>query len=194
MDTANLIEMKHIKFHLNTQLSNLDKKTNDTLYSHNKLSINSHIDKRLSMNSGLRGTIGIGPTAFRIGGFYKWAPIPDLPNQPAVSLLTGIMYTSLDEDNDLSLRLHPIVSKNLTIKNIGQITPYGSLPIGIRSLSHKDIDIPIQLTLGAEFKRPKWKQVTFMTEMNFNVQNSSNYFGFGINVNFDEAKINLSRL
>lgn len=180
MDTANLVETKQVKFHFNTQLSNLGQSTD-----HNKLEINTHIDKRLTFNSGIRGTIGISPTDFRMGGFFKWAPIPDLSAQPAISLLTGIIYASLEGGNDLSFRVHPIISKNFEVKNIGRITPYGSLPMGIRSLSHKNIDFPIHLTLGTEIHKPEWKQINFMAEVSINLQNSSNYFGFGINFNLN---------
>ena len=183
MDTGSLLEKGKFKSHLETQF----------ITSNNSgLNLNGRFDMGLTKDSGFRGIIGFGTTDFHLGGFYKWVPIPDIHNQPAIGLLAGVAYASFSGINDLSLRFHPIVSKTFEFE-LGEITPYGSLPIGIRSMnrdhSSNNTDIPIQLTLGAELKTLHWEKVTFMSEINFDIQHTFSYFSLGVNVEFDEEGI-----
>ena len=182
MDTGNILEKGKYKFHLETQFIT----SNDT-----GLNINGYFDMGLTEDSGIRGIIGVGTTDFHIGGFYKWAPIPDMDTQPAMGLLLGVTYASFSGVNNLSLRLHPIISKTFKVE-IGEIIPYGSIPIGILSISNdRGIDIPIQLALGTELKTLNWKNITFMAEINFDIQKSFSYFGLSANIDFDEEGIYL---
>src|SRR5690606_13854627 len=108
----------------------------------------------LSDDSNVRGIIGFGTTDFQVGGFYKWVPIPDVEGQPAIGFAAGVLYARTEGLNDLSLRFHPLISKQYQI-DWGEITPYGSIPIGIRSIDG-ETDVPVQAVIGAELKTSHW--------------------------------------
>ena len=175
MDTANLLERGKTRFHVNTHLSQSERTTH-------RLNLNSHIDTGLTSNSGLRGTLGLNSTDFHVGALYKWAPIPDIKGQPAIGFLTGVTYSVLEEANEVRLQFQPIISKSLDVVNLGKVTPYSALPISLRSRGDEEIDLPIQVTFGMEIKPLEWKNISVMTEMSINIQNSFNYFGFGLNL------------
>ena len=179
LDTGNLLERGEFKAHFEAQFLT----SNDSGFN-----LKGHLDTGLTKDSGLRGVVGIGKADLHIGGFYKWAPIPDIDEQPAMTLLAGVTYSSFSGANHLSLRLHPILSKTFEIE-LGEVTPYGSLPIGVRSSNEEGTHVPLQLVLGAELKTLHWEKVTFMGEISFDIQHTSNYISFSANFVFDEEGI-----
>lgn len=179
MDTGDVLAQKKYKVHLETQF---------ITSNHSGIGLNGRFDVGLTEESGFRGLIGVGAVGFHVGGFYKWSPIPDTDQQPAVGFLAGVSYASLSGLNDLSLRFHPIVSKKFEIE-LGEITPYGSLPMGIHSNHKGEKSLPLQLTVGVELKTLHWEKVIFMAEINFDIQETFSYFSLGASVFFDEEGI-----
>ncbi len=180
MDTGNIIERGTFKAQVENQIVSSPE---------NRLNINARLDMGLNEEAEFRGVIGIGATDLHVGVFYKWIPIPDFSQQPAVGLLSGLTYASSTKDNSLTLHFNPIVSKTFEME-LGEITPYASLPIGLRSTSRYNsstkLDIPVHLTLGGELRTTPWDKVRFMAEISFNIQNTFNYFNLGANISFDE--------
>lgn len=145
----------------------------------------ARFDRGYRDDSQIRGLIGIGTTDFHIGGYYKWVPIPDYDNQPAVGLIGGIIYARHQEMNELSLRFAPIVSKKIKTEQIGEVTPYVSLPIGLRSFN-EETEFPVQFELGTRYKHPNLNKVKFNAELGFNVRKAFTYVSVGLIMDFDE--------
>lgn len=149
-------------------------------------------DSGLTFDSNIRGMIGFGTTDFHIGGFYKWVPIPDIDNQPAIGLLAGVLYARDDGLNELSVRLHPLISKMFPL-DFGDLTPYASLPIGLRSQDKKadrssKVDVPVQIAAGAQLKTLHFERLLFNLELGFDINKAYTYISLGVSLLFDDEE------
>lgn len=141
-------------------------------------------DAPIDDETNWRVLLGFGETDFQLGGFVRWTPIPDLENQPAISLLGGVLYAREGGDGELSLRLHPIISKKFQLE-LGDLTPYASLPFGLRSYKD-DTDIPLQLAIGTQFKPLSFEKISFAGEVGFDLSDAYTYFSLAAIVGFDQ--------
>ena len=135
------------------------------------------IDSGFSEDTNIRGLIGIGDKDFQIGGFYKWVPIPDYDNQPAMGVLTGFSYMSESDTNELNVRLQPFISKKFD-SNLGEFNSYLALPLGLRKYDGGS-DVPVQLTIGSELNSGHFDNIIFTGEIGLNLRNSYTYFSLG---------------
>lgn len=135
------------------------------------------IDSGFTEDTNIRGLIGIGDKDFQIGGFYKWVPIPDYSNQPAMGLLTGFSYMSESDTNELNVRLQPFISKKFE-SNIGEFNSYLALPLGLRKFDGGS-NVPAQLTIGTELNSRHFDNIVFTGEIGLNLRKSFTYFSIG---------------
>lgn len=143
------------------------------------------LDSGLTADSNLRAVVGFGTTDFHLGGYYKWVPIPDVDNQPAVGIMGGVVYARHEQFDELSLRFHPLISKAFEVE-VGDITPYASLPFSLRSVDG-DFDVPLQAVVGAELKTFHYENIKFISEIGFDVSKSFTYFSIGMIVGIDQS-------
>lgn len=142
-------------------------------------------DGAIDDSTGWRALLGFGSTDFEVGGFIKWIPIPDVDDQPALGLLAGVLYSRDFGDSELAVRVHPIVSKKFSLE-IGDLTPYASIPIGFHSRGEKRIYddgdeqdkniFPLQLTAGTFFKPKSFENLRFGAELGFSLSEANTYF------------------
>lgn len=149
-------------------------------------------DMGFSESANLKALVGIGTTDFQLGAFYKWVPIPDHDKQPAIGLTGGVLYARNFESNELSLRLHPLISKEFKVE-WGLVSPYASLPIGFRNFDQNrdgkdETQIPVQLALGGEFKLNSIENFTLITEVGFDIRKAFTYFSVGVTFFMDPEK------
>ncbi len=128
--------------------------------------------------------IGVGTTDVFLAGFVKWVPFPDTDSQPAIGVTGGVLYANYEDFSELSIRLHPFVSKRFELE-FGDISPYLALPIGLRTLED-ETDVPFQATLGTEFRPDGLEKINFVAEIGFDVNDAFPYFAFGANLQFDD--------
>lgn len=133
----------------------------------------AHFDAGLDAENSLRFQIGSGSVNFQVGGFYKWAPIPDTSGQPAIAGLFGLVYANQNGRGLTGLRFHPIISKKF-----GNVTPYFSLPLGI-TFGSGSTTSPVQLVLGADWSPEFMGKLTIMGEIGAEVSNSFSYLSVG---------------
>jgi hypothetical protein len=133
---------------------------------------------------GWRAQVGFGTTDVFLAGFVKWVPIPDTENQPAIGVNLGVLYANYESVSELSLRAHPFISKEFHKMDIGQITPYAALPIGIRTVDG-DSDVPFQIAIGADFRPDGLEKINFIAEIGFDINDAFPYFAFGATLEFD---------
>jgi hypothetical protein len=178
MDTAELIEDGHYNANIETQF---------ITDGESGVNLIGHFDSRLNEETGYRIEAGFGVVDFNLAAFYKWSPIPDTETQPAMSISGGVSvarYTfDKKSENDLSLRIHPIISKNFNTY-LGLMTPYGGIPIGLRTVDG-DMDLVAQLTLGSQLKPLRFKNMSFMGELSFDLKEAFTYIGISMNLNID---------
>jgi len=145
-----------------------------------------HFDMPGSEDINFKFIAGGGSLPFEAGGFVKYVPFPDLESQPAIGMLGGVVFSrSSSGTSMLNLRLHPLVSKKFDTQ-IGELTPFLSLPIGITFASGATT-YPFQIAPGTRWRPAGYKNLSFMTELGINLNAAFSYISFGAIVPFDES-------
>lgn len=159
------------------------------LTDHGGVNLNTSADMGLNDEFGIRGNLGFGEVNFYGAGFVKWMPVPDIDNQPAVGLNAGIVYASDGDFNELTIRFEPMASKKFTVGN-NAFTPYVALPIGIRMRNwdnrDDENDVAWQAVVGTQVQVEQWKNLQFITELGFDIDNSPGYFAISAVMYFDD--------
>jgi hypothetical protein len=140
-------------------------------------------DAGLSSSSNIRVLLGTGSVNLQWGLYYKWVPIPDYQDQPAIGIMAGVLY-GYENDNMLSFRAHPLISKKFTT-DVGEFTPFASLPFGTTTASGVTT-YPLQLALGSEWKPQGLERFSFMLETGVNIINAFHYVSAVAILHFDE--------
>lgn len=178
LDTGELLDEGDFRANVETQLIT----DND-----DGVNLIGRFDSWFNEDSNLRGVVGFGTTDLYLAGFYKWVPYPDSDGQPAIGVSGGLAYARYEVEDEtlgeLSIRIHPLVSKKFEV-DVGELTPYGSLPIGMASRDG-DTDFPVQLVGGVEWKTGRWDKLTFSAEVGFNVNDAFSYFSLAAQLYFD---------
>jgi hypothetical protein len=153
--------------------------------------LDAMIDMGFQDEFGVRGIVGFGRTDYSLGAMFKWIPIPDVDNQPAVGFNIGLLYGKWNDSRDLTLRWEPLVSKKF-VMDVCTLTPYASIPLGIRTRTsdsrdvNTDTRIPIQFVAGSQVKVQKWENLQFMGEVGVDLDQAYSYITVGAVWYFDE--------
>ncbi len=175
LDTGRLLQEGHYKLGLESQF---------VTSGDDGINVAGRFDGPINDELNWRAQAGVGTTDGFLGGYIKWIPYPDLEKQPAVGLIAGVQYARFSGLDELALRAHPLVSKQFNL-DLGEVTPYASLPIGLRSLDG-ETDLTVQFALGSEFRPQAWEKIRLMAELAFDVRKSFSYFVVGASLEFDE--------
>lgn len=148
-------------------------------------------DAGLTEDVGARALVGFGHTDFFFGGLAKWMPIPDTEKQPAVGLNAGLIYAKDNGARDLIVRIEPLASKKFNVET-AVLTPYVSLPLGIRMRDSDngddDDDITLQLVVGSQLQLEQWKNLQFIAEVGVDLNNAPGFVNVGAIFYFDQEK------
>jgi hypothetical protein len=167
------------------------KLTADTqlLTSTGGLNVGGIFDMGFQEEYGVRVLGGFGRTDYFMGALFKWMPIPDVGNQPAVGFNTGLLYAKWDDSRDLTLRWEPIVSKKFTFEK-AVLTPYASIPVGIRTRNSDTqttgTDVTWQFVAGSQVQIEKWKNLQFMGEVGVDMGNALGHISVAAIWYFDQ--------
>lgn len=150
------------------------------------------LDVGIDQQSNVRALVGFGKVDFQIGGFYKIVPFPDTPRQPAIGADVGVIVARYDGDTKISVRLHPLISKRFE-SEIGDFTPYASLPLGITTSTIEGTYTPVQIAGGTEFRSMNYPNVSYFAELGINLNRSFSYVSAAIAYRFDDSMMARSR-
>lgn len=148
------------------------------------------LDMGLSEGLSARGILGFGKVDFQIGGMVKWIPFPDTTSQPAIGGEAGLIVARIGSRTQYNLRFHPLLSKRIETE-IGDVIPYGSLPIGV-TVNSGVVDetfVPVQLVGGAELRPLEMKNWSFFGEVGVNLTRSFGYVTAAIAYRFDDTSV-----
>jgi hypothetical protein len=155
------------------------------------LDVTGMADLGLTDEFGARGLLGFGKTDFYVGGMFKWMPVPDIDNQPAVGFNGGLIYAHDAGVTEVTVRVEPLVSKRFNVEAT-VLTPYASLPIGIQMRNASDRDdktrVASQMVFGSQVQIEAWKNLQFMGEVGINLDNSPSHIAAAAVLYFDESK------
>lgn len=150
---------------------------------YNGFNLVGRFDAGIDDSSSIRGILGFGEVDFQIGGMYKFIPFPDVEGQPAIGAEAGIIYARVGTETQLSVRIHPLISKRFELE-YGDLIPYASLPIGITARSDKTVG-PVQVVAGAELRPISNTQLSYFVEFGTEVTNSFSYISGAVAYRFD---------
>jgi len=177
LDNGEILEPGHYRLGVNTQfITEGDDGVNVGLR------FDAPIDEELNW----RALLGFGTTDVFVGGYLKWVPFPDTDTQPAVGVISGILFARYSGDNELTLRVNPFVSKKYSL-TFGDFNSYLALPFSIKSYGDKT-DIPVQATLGTEYRTESLENVGFWAEIGFDLNDAFPYFAIGATLQVDESE------
>ena len=131
------------------------------------------IDSAINDDWSWRAQMGTGDTDFWAAGSAKWVPIPDYQNQPAIGLRMEANIGREDNESFSVLRVAPLVSKGYDT-DIGKITPYAALPIGLFA-SKGSSDSISQFVIGSEGRFEQTPDFLFSAEIGFNMSRTFSY-------------------
>lgn len=141
------------------------------------------VDSGVNDEWSWRAQLGTGDTEFWGTASAKWVPIPDLDSQPAIGLRPEVTF-GRDENESFSVfRVSPIVSKKIDTE-IGKLTPYLALPIGVFAWRGKS-DTISQIVIGSEGKFEEMPTLLFSAELGMNMSKTFSYISGSISFFFD---------
>lgn len=146
-------------------------------------------DAGFTPDFGARALVGFGKTDIYLGGMAKWMPIPDVEGQPAVGLNAGMSYARWMDATEVTFRIEPLVSKKFAVDS-AFVTPYASLPIGVRARNSNVADdttkTTFQLVAGAQMQLPQWKNLQFIGEIGLDLDNAFSHIAAAAIFYFDD--------
>lgn len=144
------------------------------------------LDTGLADGLSGRAILGFGKVDFQMGGMLKWIPFPDTSSQPAIGGEAGVLIARIGSTTQYSLRFHPLVSKKIETE-IGDVIPYGSLPLGVtvQSGGATETIVPVQLVAGSELRPLEMKNWSFFGELGVNITRSFGYVSIAAAYRFD---------
>ena len=182
IDTGDLVAPEHYRASIEPQL---------ILNNYDGGNVVGRFDAGLNRDSSVRGILGFGKVQYDAGAMYKYVPFPDVGQQPAIGGEAGIDFARVNGQSEISLRFHPLISKRFDTV-YGDITPYGSLPIGITNRGDETF-VPIQVSGGAMWTPDGHKDMHVFGELGLNVSRAFSYVSVALAYDFDDSTIGASR-
>jgi hypothetical protein len=142
------------------------------------------MDAGVNDSSNVRAILGTGSMSFNGALYYKYIPVPDIGNQPAVGLITGFEYGYYNPYNEFSIETKPLISKKLHTVEAGAITPYIAVPVGVTFGTDRS-RLFAPLAVGSYWQPETTGNFSFYGEFGFNIANAFDYVSFAVAYNFD---------
>ncbi len=149
--------------------------------------LNTRFSTGLDDESELQFEGGVGSVDYYLGAFYKWIPVPDTMDQPAVGGRVGFVFADFNGFSTYGFNVTPMISKRFE-SNAGDFTPYAGLELGLVD-NVADTTFSMQLALGLQWKPNRWdfpglKDFQFLVEYGIEIDDSFNYLSFGASYDF----------
>jgi hypothetical protein len=148
------------------------------------MNVSGFFDSGIDEDKSVRVHLGAGETDFYTGGSFKWVPIPDYQNQPAIGGKAEVIYGRKSSDSVMSLRAQPIISKKFETDH-GLLTPYGAIPLSVTTW-RSNTDTQVNLVAGSEWSSPSLKNMEFGGELGINISKSFSYIAGYVTFLLDE--------
>ncbi|MFN7824631.1 MAG: hypothetical protein ACK5P6_04650 [Pseudobdellovibrionaceae bacterium] len=149
------------------------------------LNVLGYVDAALTDSTSMRVQAGGGEIDFFAGASFKWVPIPDFENQPAIGVKIGANFGREADENLTSFQLSPLVSKKVET-DYGLLIPYASLSLS-RTSVRGETDTGFQVVGGTEWIHPD-THFQFGAELGLEAKDSYSYLMGWISIPLDEVK------
>lgn len=152
----------------------------------NGFNFSGFFDAALSDATSARVSAGFGDTDFYAGGSFKWVPVPDYGQQPAIGGKASIITSRDASTNFVTLRIEPLISKKFETDQ-GLFTPYGAIPVMFTSGNSKNTT-GIQIAGGSEYHHPNWGNTVVAAELGIDAKDSFSYLSAYVTFYLDDIK------
>jgi hypothetical protein len=149
------------------------------------LNVIGYVDAALTDSTSMRVQAGGGEIDFFTGASFKWVPIPDYENQPAIGLKVGANFGREGDKTLTSVQLSPLVSKKVET-DYGLLIPYTSLSLS-RTSVRGETSTGFQVVGGTEWLHPD-THFQFGAELGLEAKDSYSYLMGWISIPLDEVK------
>lgn len=143
----------------------------------------SFVDTGLTESTSLRLQLSAGDTDISGGGSFKWVPIPDYQNQPAIGLKLGAFLGREGDNNFSHFQVAPLLSKKQST-DYGLFIPYGAIQWSNLYISGENLR-SLQLLAGTEYVHDD-TNLKFGAELALEAKDASTYLGVWITVPFED--------
>ena len=149
--------------------------------------LNSRFSTGLTDDSEMQFEAGVGVIDYYLGAFWKWVPIPDTDDQPAVGVRAGLTFADVSNSSTYGLNVTPMISKAFET-DMGNITPFGGVLLGLQKNVNTSF-FSMQISLGVEWSPNEWdypglKDFNFLIEYGIEVDDAFDYLSFGTSYDF----------
>lgn len=149
--------------------------------------LNGRFATGINDESEVQFEAGVGSVDYYLGAFYKWIPVPDTNDQPAVGGRAGFVFADFNGFSTYGINVTPMISKRFE-SSAGDFSPYSGLELGLLN-NVNDTNFSMQLVLGLQWKPNRWdfpglKDFQFLVEYGIEIDDAFNYLSFGASYDF----------
>lgn len=113
--------------------------------------LSSELRMQPSQDIGAGFGFGAGELGFNFGAYATWYVLPDTSSQPAFSILGGLYFNKVIQQNFFVVKVAPTVSKTFKT-GWGGVTPYAGLPLAPSfGLGNAQNEFTMKASVGSEF-------------------------------------------
>lgn len=149
------------------------------------VNFNAFLDSGVNESSSYRVGLSAGTIDFTASASYKWIPIPDFENQPAIGGKFSLSYAHDSDLNFLTFQAAPMFGKKFWHEK-GTFFSYLAVPISFISTKDRSY-VGTQFTVGSEFIANDNNQIKYGAEFGMNLSDSYSYLSAFIVLPFDRS-------
>jgi hypothetical protein len=149
--------------------------------------LNARFATGIDEESAVQFEAGVGSVDYYLGAFYKWIPIPDTIDQPAVGGRAGFVFADFNGFSTYGINVSPLISKRFET-SAGDFSPYGAFQLGLLD-NVNDTVFSMHAVVGLQWKPNRWdfpqlKDFQFLLEYGIEIDDAFNYLSLGASYDF----------
>ena len=150
-----------------------------------------HLDLPYNNESNMRIGIGAGETDYFASFLFKYSPIPDVDQQPALGVVAGATVATDEGDALVALHLKLFGSKIFETE-IGRLNAYSAISASFLTYDGETSN-PGHLIFGSEWKKEASSQHAISAEVGLDVVDAFGYIAAVYTFNFAQEDLKVER-
>lgn len=146
----------------------------------------AQLDTNAGKNGNFRLQLGSGATDYFGGFFYKWSPIPDVDNQPALGVVLGTIVAKENDESLVAVPIKGFITKNFQF-SFANLSPYLALSTSLL-VTNDEADNPSHFIIGTEWFPTENEPYSVFIEFGGNVSDAFNYIAASFSYKFSESE------
>lgn len=173
--TAESLQTNHYEFLLSPQY----------LISEKGAHLSADLRYQVNDDFGTGFGFGSGEIGFNFGAFAHWYLLPELDNQPAFSIMGGLYFNRVEENQYLVVKTIPTMSKTFKF-GWGTVQPYAGLALSPSfGFGVATSDFSMKTSMGSVFVVRALSGIKLWCEAGLNLSHSYNEVSLGVSYAFE---------